>query len=74
MIDEELAEENIFAIQEGIKNEKIINKFQDWMISTMNNLEDEDSASETCIMNTRYKYTRDRLQHPSGLDPSNYFY
>ena len=29
--------------------------------------------SETCNMNTRYKYTMDILHHPNGLDPSNYF-
>ena len=59
--------EYVFAIEEGIKHKKIINKFQDQLISTMNNLETEGSTSETHNMNIRYKYSMDGLKHPSGL-------
>ena len=65
LINEELAEESVFVIQEGIKQKKIINKFQDWLICTVNNLEAEDHTSETCDINIRYKYTTDDLQYPS---------
>ena len=39
----------------------------------VNNLEAEDIMSETCNMNSRYKYTTNGIQHSSGLDPLNYF-
>ena len=43
------------------------------MVCTEVNLEAEDSTSERRDMNTRYKYTTDSLQNPSGLDPTLYF-
>ena len=73
VIDEDVAAENVFSIKEETKHEKIINKFQNWLIYIMNNQEIEDSTSETHNLNTRYKYTMDDLQYPSGLDPVNIF-
>ena len=58
----------ILAIEEEIKNNNIINKFQDWLISTIYNLEAEGSTSETWDMNTRYKYSMSALEHYSGLE------
>ena len=39
----------------------------------MNNQVAEDMTNETCTTDTRYKYTMDGPQHPSGLDPIRYF-
>ena len=50
-----LAADYIFVIEEGIKHKNIINKFEDWLISTMNNLEAENSTSKNHNMNTRHK-------------------
>ena len=63
----------MFAIEEGINHKKFINKFQDCLLSTMNNLEAKNSTSEACNINTRYKYTMGGQNHPSGLDPLKYF-
>ena len=57
VIDEDLDKDCVFEIHEGIKHKKIINKFQDWLISMVNKLEAEDGMSETRNMNTRYKYS-----------------
>ena len=35
----------------------------------MNNSEDEDSMSNNRKINTRYNYSMDGSEHPSGLDP-----
>ena len=43
------------------------------MISTVNNLEAEDSTSETCSLNARYKYTMDGSEYSRRLNPSRYF-
>ena len=40
----------------------------------MHNLEAEDSTSETCNINTRYKYSTDGPNHSSGLDPLKYLF
>ena len=40
----------------------------------MDNVEDEDSTRNTCGTNTRYEYSTYSPEHPSGLDPSNYFW
>ena len=73
MIEQDVATVNVTTIEEEIEHKKIINKFQDWLICTMNNQVAEDSTSETCTANTRYKYTIDGLDHTSGLDPVRYF-
>ena len=39
----------------------------------MNDQVSEDMTSETCTAGTRYKYTMDGPQHPSGFDPTEYF-
>ena len=47
---------------------KIINNYQDWLISTISNLEAEDSTRNNCNMNTRDKCFADGPEHPSGFD------
>ena len=73
VIDEDIASAYVISIEEEIEHKKIINKFQDCLISLIKNQEAKDSTSETCTANTRYKYTTDDLQHPSRLDLVNYF-
>ena len=73
MIDQDVATGHVARIKEGIEHKNMINKFQDLLIYTINNQDADDSTSETCTANTRYKYTADELQHPSGLDPALYF-
>ena len=46
MIDDDLDAAYVIEIKEGIKHKKIINKFQGWLISMMNNQEADDSTSE----------------------------
>ena len=60
MINEDIAAEYVFAIKEGIKQKKKL-KFQDWLISTLNNQEAEDSRSEIHNLNPMDKYTTDGL-------------
>ena len=62
-----------FAIEEGIKQKKLIDKFQNWLISIVNNLEAEDRTNETRNVNTMYKNSTEGLHHPNGLYFSNYF-
>ena len=73
VMKKETAEAYITMIWERFEHEKIINKFQDWLICTENNQVREDSTSETQTTNTRFKYTADGPQHPSGLDLIRYF-
>ena len=61
------------TIWEGIEHEKIIKKIQNWLICTENNQVREDSTSETHTTDTRFKYSTDGPQHPSGLDSLHYF-
>ena len=69
-----LDDKYVFVVEEGIKHKKIINKFQDWLINTMNNLIADDITSKNHDMNTRYKYSIDYHEHPSRLDPSKLFF
>ena len=73
MMKQETADAYVAVIKEGIAHETIINKFQDWLICTENNQVGEDSTSETCTTNTRFKYTENGPQHPSGMDPMSHF-
>ena len=70
MINVNQASEYVFVIEKAIKYKNIIDKYQDWLNSTIHSLETEDSNSKNHNMNTRYKYSTDGSDHPSRLDPS----
>ena len=63
-----LAANYIFAIKKGIKHDKFINEFQDWVISAIHSLEAGDSKKKDHNMNTKYKYSTNDPGHPNGLD------
>ena len=71
--DKDIAAAYVTEIEEGIEHNKIINKFQGWLICTMNNQEAEDSTSENHTADTRFNYTTDDKQYSSGFDPVFYF-
>ena len=55
-INVNLAANYLFTIKEGIKHEKIVDKFQDLLISIMSELEVKDSTSKNRNMNIRYNF------------------
>ena len=54
MMDKDKCNEYVSIIKGGVKYTKMIYKCQDWLISTMYNLEANDSTSKNHTMNTRY--------------------
>ena len=69
MINVNQASEYVFVIEKAIKYKNIIDKYQDWLNSTIHSLETEDSNSKNHNMNTRYKYSTNVPESPSELDP-----
>ena len=67
-VDQELTAEYVFTIVEEIKHKKVIISFQDWLISTINNLEAIGSTGKNRDVNKRYVHSTSGPDHPSELD------
>ena len=67
-INAHLAANYLFAIEERMEHNKIINKFQDLLIIRINNFEAEDSTSKNHNRNTRYEYSKDGPEHLTLVD------
>ena len=60
-------------MEDGIKQEKIIKNFQDYFLTTLNNLCPVDSTEDKRNPSTLFNYDTADVLHPCSLDPNEYF-
>ena len=60
-------------MEDGIKQEEIIKNFQDYFLTTLNNLCPVDSTEDKRNPSTLFNYDTTDVLHPCSLDPNEYF-
>ena len=71
--NENVCTDHALKVEDGIEVEKIINNFQDYFLTTINELCPIDSTKEKRDPSTLFNYSTIDTLHPCSLNPNNYF-
>ena len=71
--DERICTEHALKVEYGIKQEEIIKNYQDYFLTTVNNLCPVDSTKDKRDPSTLFNYSTSNTLHPCSLDPKKYF-
>ena len=69
--NENVCTNHALKVEDGIEVEKIINNFQDYFLTTMNQLCPIDSTKFKRHPSTFFNYETADILHPCSLDPKN---
>ena len=71
--NERVCTDHVMKVEDSIKQEEIINNFQDYFLTTMNELCPIDSTKDKRDPSTLFNYATADALHPCSLDPKKYF-